>query len=310
MSEPIFRLPPYSVNEVMAALAQTADWSHAFMGVPDAWKRSRGKGALVAVLDTGIQENHPDLAGQIVAAKDFTGSRSSYNDVNGHGTHCAGIIAGIDNQIGVVGVAPESKLLVGKVLGDDGSGGSQGIANGIDWAIENNAHVISMSLGSSSPSSVIHAACKRAHKAGVILICAAGNEGPGPNTSGYPASHPECISVAALDKDGKAANFSSRGKVDIAAPGVNIRSTYPGSKYASLSGTSMATPGAAGNASLVVSVCLQAVLPLPDTEQFRGMLRGCSIDQGALGKDGTFGFGFIDPAFLIENTGPKPPAMG
>lgn len=308
MSEPIFRLPPFTVDEVLTTLSQSVDWGHNFIGVPNAWAKSRGNGALVAVLDTGCQSNHPDLDGQVVAAKDFTNSRSGHDDRNSHGTHCCGIVAGVDNETGIVGVAPDCRLIVGKVLGDDGSGGSNGIAAGIRWASEQGAHVISMSLGSPGPSSVIHAAIKEAVAAGVLVIAAAGNEGTA--GTGYPGSHPECVSVAAFDQNGKIANFSSIGKVDVAAPGVQILSTVPVSKYAKMSGTSMATPYVAGVAALVVSACLAAGRPVPTPDEFRGMLRGCSIDAGKAGKDSTWGWGLVDPAFLIEAGEPKPPELG
>ncbi len=308
MSEPIFRLPPFTIDEYLTTLSQTVDWGHAAIGINAAWARSRGKGALVAVLDTGVQSNHPDLDGQIVLAKDFTNSRSGHDDRNGHGTHCGGIIAGSDNETGIVGVAPECKLLVGKVLDDSGSGGSTGIANGIRWAVDNGAQVVSMSLGSPGPSSVIHAAVKEAVSKGVLVIAAAGNEGTA--GTGYPGSHPECVSVGAFDQTGAIAGFSSRGKVDVSAPGVQILSTVPGSKYAKMSGTSMATPYVAGVAALVVGACIAAGRSVPTPDEFRGMLRGCSIDAGKVGKDTTWGWGLVDPAFLIDDLGPKPPPLG
>jgi subtilisin family serine protease len=165
-----------------------------------------------------------------------------------------------------------------------------------------------MSLGSPGPSSVIHAAIKEVVAAGCLVIAAAGNEGTA--GTGYPGSHPECVSVGAFDSQGKIANFSSIGKVDVAGPGVGILSTVPGSKYAKMSGTSMATPYVAGVAALVVSACIKAGRPIPTPDEFRGMLRGCSIDAGKAGKDSTWGWGLVDPAFLIDATGEKPPAMG
>jgi len=227
MSEPIFRLPPFHIDEVVIALSQTVDWGHSIIGVPDAWKRSRGRGAVVAVLDTGVQSNHPDLMGQLAETRDFTSGSSGPMDRNGHGTHCCGIIAAIDNHSGVVGVAPDAKLLSAKVLADNGAGGSGGIAAGIRWAVSRGAHIISMSFGSSSPSRVIYSAIQDAAAAGCLLIAAAGNEGPGEHTTGFPSGHAECVSVAAFDAEKRIARFSSRGKVDVAAPGVGVLSTVP-----------------------------------------------------------------------------------
>ena len=310
MSDPIFRLPPYELKEVFTQLSQTVDWGHAVIGVPRGWVRNRGKGARIAILDTGVQNNHPDLNGQVIAAKDFTGSGSGHDDRAGHGTHVAGVVAAIDNDTGVVGVAPECNLIIGKVLGDDGSGGDSGIAAGIDWAIAQKAHVISMSLGSSSPSNRIHDAVKRAAAAGIVIIAAAGNEGPNQGSVGYPGAFPECVCVGAFDANGKIANFSSRGsQLDVAGPGVNVLSCIPGSKYGRMSGTSMATPYVAGVAALVVGACLAFSRPTPTSAEFKAMLKGASVDAGATGRDPAFGWGLIDPQFLIDNLGPKPPPV-
>lgn len=306
MSDVIFRLPSdLEVHEMYVSMAQSVDWSHNAVGVPQAWLKSRGKGAIVAVLDTGCESNHPDLEGQVLAAQSFVGDNNP-NDRNGHGTHCCGVIGAWDNQTGVVGIAPECKLLVGKVLSDSGSGGDSGIAAGIRWAMAQKAHVISMSLGSSSPAPRIRDAIREAVAAGVIVICAAGNEGPGEGTTGYPGSYPECVSVGATGPDGKLTSFSSRGKVDVAAPGYQILSTVPGGKYAKMSGTSMATPLVAGCAALVVGFCLANNVGLPTPAEFIQMCRHSSLDRAAPGKDTGFGWGLIDPSFLIGEKQPGP----
>lgn len=249
--EPIYTIPPIEreVVNVIRELHAKGDvtWNNTILNVPEAWKKTKGKDIVIAILDTGVDANHPDLKGRIIKEKNFTRS-PSFNDRQGHGTHCAGIAAASGD---LTGVAPEAKILNGKVLDDGGSGGTDGIAAGIDWAVAEGADVISMSLGGASPDPHMPAAIKRATDAGVIVIVAAGNEGPGPNTDGYPARYEGVISVAACDKNKAIANFSSRGKsVWITAPGVNVRSTYPGGQYATMSGTSMACPGAAGVAAL------------------------------------------------------------
>lgn len=304
-----YRLPSdLHLVSATITLSQSVDWGHGLIGVPNAWKASRGQGIRIAVLDTGIALNHPDLKDQIIAHKDFTG-KGSVDDGHGHGTHCAGIIAAIDNQLGVVGVAPEAKLIIGKVLADSGSGGDAGIAAGIEWAMESGAHLISMSLGSSFPSPAIHAAVKLAYKRGIHVIAAAGNEGPGEGTTGYPGGYPECISVGAIGADGRLTSFSSRGKVDVAAPGANILSCLP-SGYGTMSGTSMACPYVAGAAALALASCLAASTALPTTEQFKAMIRGAAIDKGPKGKDTGFGWGIVNPTFLIGELAPPPPAKG
>lgn len=225
-----------------------------------------GLGVRVAIVDSGIDLDHPDLAPNIIAGFDAIRGGNGDDD-NGHGSHVAGTVAAVNNSIGVVGVAPQASLIAVKVLARNGSGWSEDIAEGIDWAVNSGqADVINMSLGSSSPSSLIQTAVERAAAAGVVIVCAAGNEGPGDNTVGWPAAFPECIAVSAwTDLDGTStdidgsgtdeslASFSSRGaEVEVTAPGVKIYSTYKDGSYATLSGTSMASPHAAGVVALLI----------------------------------------------------------
>lgn len=303
--EIIFRLPPdLEVKEQFVSLSQTADYGHALLGVPQAWSKSRGEGLLVAVLDTGLYM-HPELQGQVYASRDFTGDGIA--DRHGHQTHCNGIIAAVDNDMGVVGVAPKCKLLVGKVLGNSGSGSDTWIANGIRWAADEGAHIISMSLGSSSPAPRIRDACQYAVSKGCIIFAAAGNEGPGENTSGYPGSYPECCSVGAIDSNGKLTSFSSRGKVDIAAPGANVLSLGLSNNYVRMSGTSMATPFAAGCGALVLGSLLKVNAKFPTGAELMSMFRGASVDAGPAGKDTGYGWGLMDPAFLQRWGSELPP---
>jgi subtilisin family serine protease len=249
-------LPPGEVkpSKVFQVLEKdaTPDWGVLMLGCPDAWKVTKGKGVKVAVLDTGATLAHPDLKDSYVGSKDFTASATGVKDVQGHGTHCAGSIG----ARGLLpGVAPECLIYAGKVLDDTGSGGVDEIAAGITYAVKTwEVDVISMSLGGSSADSYMPPAIKSAIAAGVIVVCAAGNEGPGENTEGYPGHYPDSLSVAACDKLRNIANFSSRGtNVFITGPGVDIRSTYKDGQYATMSGTSMATPHIAGVAALWVA---------------------------------------------------------
>lgn len=305
MSEPIFRLPPYWVQEVYVALSQVVDWSHGAIGVPDAWLRSRGEGILVAVLDTGVDVNHSDLAGQIYGAEDHTNSNSGPADKQGHGCWVCGSIVARDNETGVVGIAPGAKVWSGKVLGDGGSGQDNWIAAGIRRAINMDAHIISMSLGSSSPAPRIHEAIKEANAANVLVICAAGNSGPG--STEYPGAYPECVSVGAYDKAGRLAGFSSQNQhVDVAAPGVDMISTIPGNRYSRMSGTSMACPTVAGCAALIQSSRLKANLPLMTPAELLQTIKQTSVDAGKAGFDPGFGWGMVAPEFLIEAGDPLP----
>jgi subtilisin len=316
VDDPVYTLPPGEVlpGELSVMTAQTPDWGSAKLKLPEAWKLTRGRGIRVAVLDTGVDRNHPDLVGRIVAAKDFTGSPNGSADVQGHGTHCIGIVAANDNETGTVGVAPECEILAGKVLGDNGSGLSTWIAAGIDWSVESKADVISMSLGSSAPDNRIRGAVQRAVAAGVIVIAAAGNEGPREGTVGFPGGFPECVCVASTNVRDLISNFSSRGpRVDVAAPGEAVKSTYPGGRYATLSGTSMATPQVAGVAALVIAHARangKTITP----DQFRELLGKTSRDLPPPGRDTAAGFGLIQPVELLAAIGgggqQPPPATG
>jgi len=233
-------------------------WALPKIEAPLAWDLTKGSSTIrVAILDTGIDQNHEDLGAKIVANRNFTTSRT-VDDRHGHGTHVAGIAAAItDNGRGIAGVGFNSVLMNGKVLGDNGSGQYSWVASGIIWAADNGAHVINMSLGGSSSSTTLEDALKYAYNKGVVLVAAAGNN----NTSSpsYPAFYAECIAVAATDQSDAKASFSNYGTwVDIAAPGVSIYSTLPNHRnrigtrnYGSLSGTSMAAPHVAGVVALL-----------------------------------------------------------
>jgi subtilisin family serine protease len=220
----------------------------------------------IAILDTGIDMNHPDL--NVYAQKTFVAGTSTANDDNGHGTHVAGIAAALDNSIGVVGVAPGARLWAVKVLDRSGAGALSDVIAGIDYITEHakEIDVVNMSFGCKCDSTALNSAVNNAVSAGITFVTAAGNSGEDASTFS-PASNPNVIAVGAIaDSDGRCgglgpatqygnddtfATFSNYGpKVTIAAPGVNILSTYYGSSYTTLSGTSMAAPYVAGAAAL------------------------------------------------------------
>jgi len=296
-----YKIPPYTVEGLSVACSETIDWGLRACNIPEAWKEACGNDIKVAVLDTGASLKHPDLEGQILKAKDFTGSTSGPYDTNGHGTHCSGIVAGNKNDSGVIGVAPGCKLLIGKVLDDEGAGNSKGISEGITWAADSGADIISMSFGSSSKDKAITAAIKYAYSKGCYLVSAAGNEGPGEGTTNYPANLQECISVAAVDRDSLAAKFSSRGKVNIAAPGVDITSCWPPKGYAKLSGTSMATPFVAGVLALVLSALKSEGIKYKSLiSKITDTFYKTAVDAGKSGFDTTYGWGLIEPLSAIK----------
>lgn len=300
-----WKLPPDELVPqavaVETAAEDVADWGHVPLKVADLHARGlTGTGVRVAVLDTGCDLSHPDLKDAVEAAKDFTGSASGPSDVNGHGTWCAGCIGSRRNGLGMLGVAPGCRLYVGKVLNDRGSGLSSWIAAGIRWAVAQKVHVISMSLGSSSPDSIIGPAVAEAIAAGVVVVAAAGNEGRA--GVGWPGSYPGVICAAAVDDQLKVADFSSRGsRVDVAAPGVNTRATYPGGRYATMSGTSMATPYVAG--------CVAAWLERagPQTPAFaRDLVARTARDLAPPGKDDDTGYGLVQPVAMAGTPPPDP----
>jgi len=208
-----------------------------------------GEFVKVAVLDTGIDLTHPDL--DVKGNVNFVNTKKSGNDDNGHGSHVAGIIAGLDNGIGVIGVAPKAHLYAVKVLNAHGSGWLSDLVSGLQWCIGNGMDVINMSLGASSDNATFHQAITAAYNAGIVMAAAAGNSG----TLGldYPGRYPETIAVSATTSSDNLASYSSYGpEVDVAAPGSSIYSTYKGGGYATLSGTSMATPHVTGTVALVL----------------------------------------------------------
>lgn len=305
----VFTLPPYKVEAMFVSMAETVDWGVQLMGVPSLWRMTKGEDIKVAVLDTGCALNHTDLKDAIADAKDFTNSRSGPLDQQGHGTHTAGTIAARENNTGVIGVAPKCKLLIGKVLGDSGAGSSNAVAAGIDWAVASGADIISMSLGSSVDSQIIHDACIRAAAAGKFIIAAAGNEGPSLNTVGYPGRYEEVVAVGAIDRNKNIAKFSSRGdQVDICAPGSDILSTYPPNALATLSGTSMATPFVSGVVALMLSKKkkLGTTNPINNIGDLLAALKRTAIDAGQAGTDSAYGFGIINPDSLLAASAVTP----
>jgi subtilisin family serine protease len=311
-ARPPVRIPPYRVQTVLHALAETVDWGLSALNVPAHWTATRGQGVRVAVLDTGIDAAHPDLASAIDDAKDFTSSRSGVADRVGHGTHVAGIIGARRNDRGVVGVAPECRLLIAKVLGDDGSGDSDRVAAGIDWACEQGADILSLSLGSPEASESMRAAVERSVQRERFVICAAGNSGR-PKSVDFPARWPDAIAVGAVDRDGRVTSFSSRGdEVDISAPGQDVLSTYPNGQYAKLSGTSMAAPFVSGVAALLMAKhrATGGATPVATHRQLVEHLLRSATDAGPIGKDPNYGYGLIHPDSVLADLTPAPVAAG
>ncbi|MFC7847155.1 S8 family serine peptidase [Arthrobacter sp. NPDC057388] len=253
-----------SFTNTASTLTQPAGTADADVDAVEAWNITTGSGIKVAVLDSGVASDNPDINPKVVLRANFS-SAATNEDNYGHGTHVAGIVAATSNNtIGVAATCPGCTILAGKVLNDSGVGSSSSLANGINWAVANGAKVINMSIGVRA-SRTLETAINNAWSKGVVLVAAAGNGGN--QTKIYPAAYPNVIAVAATDNKDAKASFSTYGAswVDIAAPGVNVYSTFPNHTfvlgtqnnrsfgYDVGNGTSMSSPIVAATAALAFS---------------------------------------------------------
>lgn len=249
-----------------------------------------GQGITVAVIDTGIDADHPDLAGKLLPGYDIIKGADMPHayDPMGHGTHVAGIIAAdASNGIGVAGIAPGVRILPVRVLDDTGYGDDAGVGRGLVWAVDHGAQVVNMSLGTYDNNPVMEAAVKYAASKGVVVVASAGNDRAGGPKS-YPGAYAESVAVAATSSTDGHAYYSTTGSyVDLAAPGDVILSTYPGGEYVALSGTSMAAPHVTAAVALVAA--RRGISPQAAVQR----LESTAIDLGASGRDDEFGLGLI-----------------
>lgn len=279
------------------------------IGAPLAWDTTLGDtDRNVCVLDTGVRLDHEDISGpRWMGGWDFVSNDALPSDGHGHGTHVTGIAAATtDNARGIAGVAQAGILHV-RVLNSSGSGFSSDVAEGIDWCAANEGHVINMSLGSSSNPTVIANAAQAAWNSGMLLIAAAGNDGPCSNCVLYPAALSTVVAVACTTSSLGQCSFSAEGsQVELAAPGSGILSTCYGSlsSYCSKSGTSMSAPHVAGAAALVWSYA-----PELSNTDVRSLLQNTAMDQGSAGRDTMYGYGIVDVAAALAGApSPTPPA--
>ncbi|MCC7389437.1 MAG: S8 family serine peptidase [Phycisphaerales bacterium] len=279
-------------------------WCLSMIGLQSGYAALMGKGARIAVLDTGIDLQHPDFQGRFQGGNDAQSfvNGETVQDGNGHGTHCAGVIAASAASVGGrrYAVAPGADLVIGKVLGDDGRGYDDQILDGIDWAADVGAMVISMSLGSrrrtnqpySDPYEAV-AANLLEGTPGVLMLAACGNESSRPaftSPVGNPAACPSILAVAAVDPQRRIADFSNRqtdaiGEVNFSAPGVGVYSAWADGGFRTISGTSMATPHVAGVAALVIEE-----RPLRRATEVAERLRALCVP---LGDPADFGVGLV-----------------
>jgi subtilisin len=295
---PIVTLPPDLVSDIELFSAPTNLWHIPKDTFEKIWARTKGEGITIAVLDTGM--NSHDVLPEPKEARSFINGEN-WRDGNGHGTHCAGTILGREG----IGLAPAASLIVGKVLSNGGSGSSEAIAQGIKWAVDSGADVISMSLGSGSPYAPMQAALQYAWSKGVVICSAAGNAGFNGtnNTIGYPAKYLESLCIGAYRADGQRASFSSGGReLDICCPGQDIISSSNKNGYVAMSGTSMATPFSAGLMALIISMMRQeGYAQFPDSDSIRKFFEKNCEDKGPAGRDPSWGFGVPKSLPIIQS---------
>jgi len=244
--------PPYISTANAEGKIDRLPWSAGRLQVVRAWSKTMGKGALVAVLDSGVDCAHPDLAPNCVSGYNALNPKAAPADDNGHGTHVAGIIAGAHDWSGMAGMAPEAAILPVKVLNSSGTSKMSDVITGLAWTVRQKPDVINMSLGSPRISEALGKAVKAARKAGILVVCAAGNDSGPVN---YPAAYEDAVAVTSMDFANKIAKSSSRGpEIDFMAPGVKIFSAAPGGRFVLMSGTSQAAPHVSGLAALAASL--------------------------------------------------------
>lgn len=297
-------------------------WGLEALHTDEAWRTTKGEGITVAVLDTGVDADHPDLAGQVLQGKDFIGFGAGRGDGSWalHGTAMAGIIAGhgngVDGGEGVLGIAPEAKILPGRVILESTDPSrtkareSRGtaLADGIRWAADQGADVINLSLGDDSesahPDPGEDAAVQYALGKGVSVVASAGNSGDKGDRPSYPAAYPGVIAVTAVDKYGTHAAFSTRRwYATVSAPGVDIVVANPDRHYYIEWGTSAASAFVSGAVALV-----RAAHPGLSPAQIKTLLTDTARDAPKGGRDDAHGYGLVDPAAAIEAAAALRPA--
>ncbi|MFG2967286.1 MULTISPECIES: type VII secretion-associated serine protease mycosin [unclassified Streptomyces] len=289
-------------------------WGLSALHLDEAWRTTKGKGITVAVLDTGVEADHPDLAGNVLAAKDMIGFGAGPGNRNWarHGTAMAGIIAGhghgVGNQDGVMGVAPEARILPVRVILEDGDSArakarstrGNALAEGIRWAADHGADVINLSLGDDSdsahPEPSEDEAIQYALKKDVVVVASAGNGGDKGDHISYPAAYPGVVAATAVDKFGVRASFSTRRwYATVSAPGDDIVIADPDHKYYEGWGTSAASAFVSGAVALI-----KAAHPGLTPAQIKKLLEDTARDAPSGGRDDSRGFGMIDPAAAIK----------
>lgn len=287
-----FFLPPHVVNEFGPVLpqSQTIDWGTNVLNIPKLHAMGyKGKGIKVAVIDTGIDKDHPDLIGGVVDI--YNATAETFKATHGHGIGAAGIIGARDNSTGILSAMPECDIYGIKGMRENGGGALTEIIKGIDAAIERKVHIINLSLGTTADVAQFKQAIERAVDAGILVVCSAGNAGAD-NSVVYPARYDIAYAIGATNQAGNVSAFSSRGwEVDVAAPGERVLTCWKDKTYARVSGTSFSAPYVSG----VFGLLLEAGLKVSHDR-----LKQTAIDIEEPGQDTKSGHGLIDPIAYIE----------
>ncbi len=292
-----FKISDYTfISSDNGGQKEIIDYGVRMVGAPLEWNETMGEDIRVGIIDTGISTSHPDLKWRIAEGISFLeGGKYDIEDENGHGTHVAGIVAAEKNGIGVVGVAPKVKLYVCKAFDSNGKTDYQTIEKSVLWLIKCGVSVINMSFSSSFSSKRYSSLIQFAHSKGITMICAAGNEGEKSfGSMGYPANFNETIAVSAVDYEKHIASFSSRGSAaEISAAGIDIYSTFIGDSYATLSGTSMATPIITGAVAILQAKGRLRYNRLLTPDEIRLLLNIYTEDLSGYGRDDRYGYGLF-----------------
>ncbi len=295
----IYAVPNYerTISRTSNDPLRDQQWALGTIAAYDAWDITTGGPVVIAVIDTGVDANHPELAGRVLSGFNaITGSPNASDD-NGHGTAVAGIIAAsADNGNGIVGLCWGCIILPIKACLSNGRCRDSSVISAIRWATDNGARIINLSLGGSSPSPALHEVVRYASERGVLIVAASGNERAEGNTPNYPAAYPETLAVGATGYGDEVTGFSNTGDfIDLVAPGVDIATTIPNNGYVLATGTSFASPFVSGAAALIMTL-----RPDLSNHDVRCVLAISADDRGAPGRDSEYGYGRLNVLTALQ----------
>jgi subtilisin family serine protease len=294
----VLRLPTIEPEMVLQTMSETYDWGLIDLNIPAIHKQTMGENVKIAIVDSG-KSNHFEVEPAMAGSCNFTTSPAD-EDRHGHSTFISGLIAAQQNNEGVIGIAPKSKIYFAKAIDDGGRGDPSCIVQAIRWCMEQQVDIISISAGMFVDFKPIHDVIQQAFEKNIIVLAAAGNTGTRYYDIAFPARYPEVIGVAAYDHNRQPATFSSRGvNVKFAMPGVDVYSTYLNNSFAKMNGTSFACPILAGVCALILSKhrTNPSLTPCCNTIQMLEHLKKYAIN---LGDPNAVGFGSVNVEGVIN----------